>query len=143
MTNDSQKLLSKFRVSADDLDAHPTIKEAYRDYDSKRDACGEAHKDLKEALKKLHGVLDEPLRSAGLVPESKDWTLKDDENGLLIQVWSEPRQSGRRKAEVPLKQLAPKNTEPNSALVEISALNPTSATDPPRRFFSKKPVLAA
>jgi hypothetical protein len=98
--------LSTFRISDENLDADPSISEAYNDYGNKRYALHAAFKDLKEATRKLHDLLEGPLRSASLIPEGKDWTFKEDaEDGLFIQVWSEPKQRGRRKPEVPIKQL--------------------------------------
>ena len=105
MTNPS-KPLSEFRVSQDNLSVDPIIEEAYDGYGAKRFEFGEAHKALTEAIKKLHDLLDGPLRAAALVPEGKDWTLtEDDDDGLLVQVWSEPRQRGRRKLKVPIQQV--------------------------------------
>jgi len=102
------KLLSKFRISDGNLEKDPTIKEAYGLYSDKRYELGKARKALNEASKKLHDLLDGPLRSTGLIPQGKDWTLTEDENdlGLIIQVWSEPRQRGRKKPELPLQQVA-------------------------------------
>jgi len=102
-----QTALATFRLGDVDLEADPLIKEPYNDFESKRWAFGDALRHLNEATKKLHDLLDGPLRSAGLIPEGREWTLKDDkDDGLVIQVWSEPKQRGKRKAEVPLKRLA-------------------------------------
>ena len=97
--------LSTFRISDSNLNGDPTIKEPYDLYCQKSLAFGEAMSEFKEASKKLHALLDGPLRSAGLIPAGKDWTFKcDPVEGLAIQV-SEPKQRRRRKAEVPLRQL--------------------------------------
>lgn len=102
-----QTALSTFRISENDLGADPVIKEAYGQYESKIWEFGDALRELNEATKKFHDLLDGPLRSAGLIPEGKDWTLKSaDNDGIFIHVWSEPRQRGKRKAEVPSKHLS-------------------------------------
>ncbi len=100
--------LSTFRISEENLDADPSLKEACDAYRMKRYEFADALKELKVTTKKLHDLLDGPLRSAGFVPEGKDWTLKEDVegDGLFIQVWSEPKQRGRRKPEVPIRQLS-------------------------------------
>lgn len=99
--------LSTFRISEENLAVDTTVTQAYDDYCDKREAFGEAVKALKEATESLHAALDAPLRTSGAVPEGKDWTLKeDDDDGLLIHVWSESRQRWRRKPEVPLRQLS-------------------------------------
>jgi hypothetical protein len=116
MTN-STKPLSRFRVSDSNLEKDPTIKEAYGTYSDKRYEFGKAHKALNEAIKKLHDLLDGPLRSAGLVPQGKDWTLTEDENelGLIIHVWSEPKQRGRRRPELPIQQVSFPSKGPKAA----------------------------
>lgn len=100
--------LSTFRIGEENFNADPSLKEACDAYRMKRYEFGDALKELKVATKKLHDLLDGPLRSAGLVPEGKDWTFKEDDEGdsLFIQVWSEPKQRGRRKPEVPFRQLS-------------------------------------
>ena len=99
--------LSTFRISYDHLETNEAIKDAYTDFLNKRDAFGEAAKDFKQATKTLHELLDGPLRSLGHIPDGKDWTLKEDEeDGLFIHVWSEPRQRGRRRPAVPMKELS-------------------------------------
>ena len=66
---------------------------------------GESRKGLIETNKKLHTLLDVPLRSAGFIPEGKDWTLSDNDlEGLFIHVWAEPRQRGRKKPEIPISK---------------------------------------
>jgi hypothetical protein len=133
MANNAHTLLSKFRVSDDDLEALPTISDAYHAYCGKRYAYGAAFKDLNEAIRQLHDVLDGPLRSARLVPEGKDWTFKEDyDDGLFIQVWSEPKQRGRRKEEVPLKHLSGK-TEEGLGEILADALASKPAPEPPRQ----------
>jgi hypothetical protein len=77
--------LTTFRISDVDLERDPLIKEAYEQYSRKRSAFGGVLKELKEAARVLHEKLDEPLRSAGFVPEGKDWALKEDDyEGLII-----------------------------------------------------------
>jgi hypothetical protein len=99
--------IATFRISEDDLEGNSSVVEAYGEFTNKLCEFGEISRLLKEATKKLHDLLDEPLRSAGFVSHDKEWTLKDDNlEGLIIQVWSEPRQRGRRKPEVPTKHLA-------------------------------------
>jgi hypothetical protein len=102
MTN-PPKLLNKFRISEKNLEADPAIQEAYDTYSEKRFEFGQARKALNEASKNLHELLDGPLRSAGYMSQGKDWTLTEpeDELGLIIQVWSEPKRRGRRKPELP------------------------------------------
>jgi hypothetical protein len=115
MINLSQPL-SKFRVSEDNLSADPTVEDAYVVYCAKRFEFGEARKALNEAMKKLHDLLDGPLRLDGLIPEGKDWTFKeDDDDGLCIQVWSEPKQRGRKKPEVPFRQISFPAKRPKAA----------------------------
>jgi hypothetical protein len=101
-------ILSTFRISEVDLEHDQTVSAAYDEYSARRYAFGEALKELRSAVKVLHQELDGPLRSAGLIPEGKDWTFKECvyDGGIFIQVLSEPRRRGRRKPEVPLKQLA-------------------------------------
>ena len=84
------KLLTRFRVSDSNLEKDPMTKEAYGVYSDKRYELGKARKALNETSKKLHDLLDGPLRSSGLVPQGKDWTLTEDEEelGLIIYVWS-------------------------------------------------------
>jgi hypothetical protein len=60
MTNDA-RLITRFRVSDDDLEKDPTISEVYNDYVNKRWEFGKAASELKEATKKLYTALDEPL----------------------------------------------------------------------------------
>jgi hypothetical protein len=100
--------ISSFQVSDDDLETNQQVGAAYREFYSRRCAFGEAAKALKEATNSLHSLLDEPLRSAGLIPDGKEWTLKESDgyDGLIIQIWSEPRQRGRRKPEVPTKRFS-------------------------------------
>lgn len=107
MINDP-KLLNRFCLCGDDLDKNAEIKKAYDHYSDKRYNFGQAAREFKEATKEFHEALDAPLRAQGLVPEGKDWTLKeDDQDGICIYVWSEPKRSGRqRRSEIPVKQLA-------------------------------------
>jgi hypothetical protein len=100
--------LNTFRISETDWEGDQAIKGAYDTYSSKLFDFGQAMRELKQATKELHDLLDVPLREAGLIPDGKDWTLKDDEDGMgvYIQVWAEPRQRGRRKSDVPTKQLS-------------------------------------
>ena len=136
MTENARTLLTKFRISDDDLGARPTISDAYHAYCTKRYAYGEAFRELKEAIEELHDVLDGPLRSACLVPEGKDWTLKeDDDDGLFIQVWSGPKQRRRRKKEeIALKQLSG-NTKSEKSLGDVlaDALASRPGPEPPRQ----------
>src|SRR5690242_16835316 len=78
MANDS-RLLSKFRISDDNLEGDQPIYEAYNEYSSKRYEFREARTALNRAITTLHDLLDEPLRSAGLIPGDKDWTLREDD----------------------------------------------------------------
>lgn len=107
MTNDP-KLLNQFRVTEEDLYSEPSTKEAYDDYMAKRREFGDALRAFHESTKMLHCVLDRPLRTAKLVPDGKDWTLKehDTDDGLMIYIWSEPKQRGRRRPEVPTQRLS-------------------------------------
>ncbi len=73
-------VLNTFRISDNDFQADETINDAYGEYTSKRAAFSEAVREFKEAAKTLHEQLDEPLRSAGFIPEGKDWTLKEDDD---------------------------------------------------------------
>jgi hypothetical protein len=99
--------LSTFRISEDDWADDPAIKAAYDDYSSKLYGFGDAMRDLKQATKNLHDLLDGPLRNSGLIPAGKDRTLKEDEEarGINIQVWSEPKQRGRQRPDIPIKRL--------------------------------------
>jgi hypothetical protein len=104
MTVETPKLLTKFRISEDNLTNHQSINDAYREYIGKRSEFGEARKRLREATNKLHALLDAPLRSEGLVPDGKEWTLKEDEDdGLFVFVWAE---STRQRTDVPLRRLS-------------------------------------
>jgi hypothetical protein len=106
MTNDA-RLISRFRVSDDDLEKDQTIKEVYDDYCDKRWKFGQAASELKEATKKLYAALDWPLRSQGLVPEGRGWSFKeDDDDGICISVLSEPPRRGRQRSEIPVRQLS-------------------------------------
>lgn len=100
--------LNTFRISESDWGSDQAIKEAYGTYGTKLYEFGTAMRELKETTKKLHDLLDGPLRESGLIPDGKDWTLKDDEDGMgiYIQVWSEPRHRGRRRPDVPTRQLS-------------------------------------
>ena len=113
----ASKVISRFRVSDGNLERDQATKEAYGAYSDKRYELGKARKALNEASKKLHDLLDGPLRSTGLVPQGKDWTLTEDEEdlGLIICVWSEPRQRGRKKPELPIQQLSFPSKGPKAA----------------------------
>jgi hypothetical protein len=78
MTN-AAKLLSKFQISRANLQADPKIEEAYDTYSDMREKFGDARRALDAASKALHDLLDGPLRSAGYIPEGKDWTLTEPE----------------------------------------------------------------
>jgi hypothetical protein len=99
-------LLSKFRITDENLRKAPAIGDSYCEYVDKLGEFRNARYDLNAAQAKLHSLLDGQLRSSELVPQGKTWTLaQDDEDGLSIQVWSEPKQRGRRKPVVPVKDL--------------------------------------
>jgi hypothetical protein len=103
----SVRLLSKFRITEDNLEANETINDAYDNYIQKRIEHRRARQALNEASAMLCELLDVPLRSAGLVPEGRAWTLNmDEDNGLNINVWSEAPQRGKRKAELPVHALS-------------------------------------
>ena len=115
MTN-APRLHSQFKISDKNLDRNEPTKDAYEAYTGKRRAFCEARRELNDSIKLLHDLLDAPLRAAGHVPEGKDWSLKDDDyDGLIIYVWSEPRQKGRRKAEVPTQQISFSSKEGKAA----------------------------
>jgi hypothetical protein len=108
--------ISTFRISDADLKQDPTIHKAYEKYCEKRIEFGQVVKGFKETARALHAMLEGPLRAAGFLPDGKDWSLKDcDFEGILVQVWDEPRRSGKRKAEVPMKQLSLRPQQPKAA----------------------------
>lgn len=106
MSNES-KLLAQFRVHESDLEGDQNVLEAYSAYCSKRSEFSEAHRAFNEASRELHRLLDGPLHSNGLVPNGSHFTFKDDrDEGLYVYVWSESKQRGKRRPEVPLQRLA-------------------------------------
>ena len=107
MTIEAPQLLSKFRVSDDDLDSDPAVRAAYHEYCGKRSNFANARRELNKSTAKLHQLLDAPFRSEGLIPQGKEWTLKeDDEDGLVVFVWDKSRSRGRQRADVPLKRVS-------------------------------------
>jgi hypothetical protein len=115
MTDDS-RLLTTIRISEDDIYSE-NFEDPYDNYLSARRDFGNAQRALNKAIKTLHKELDEPLRSAGLVPEGKDWTLKEDpqRDGLMIYVWSEPKRRGRKRRDPPMNELTFATKNPRAA----------------------------
>jgi hypothetical protein len=104
----TRKPEAKFLIEDDELWADRTIEKAYDGYTDKRAEFCAARGALIDSIEKLHQVLDEPLRSAGLVPEGKHWSFKEDDDGdgLYIYIWAEPRLRGRRKKEIAVQQIS-------------------------------------
>jgi hypothetical protein len=103
----SQNILVRRQISEDEMSEDRDISSAFSYFSDKRDNFCRAKKELDDATRALRDLLDEPLRSSGLVPAGKDWTLKlsESEKSIIVFVWSEARQKGRKKAEPPFRSL--------------------------------------
>ena len=105
--SDSTKLLTKFRISDEDLSVDENLSRAFQNYIARCAEFCDAKNELKETIAELREALSEPLRSSGLVPEDGEWTFKEDDSrrALVVYVWSQPRYKGRRKKELPFERL--------------------------------------